>query len=96
MIAAQLRSDLTHLAGTRLVVIMNASEEAKSMDVGPHLVLFEASGSVSLAFKTAVTPNAFAVSADSRIVNRKIPQDVEDLAQLAREAIGGEVSMSAG
>lgn len=89
-IASQLREGPARLDGARLVVVMRNAEEAHSMGLGESpTIVFEPDNSVSMGFETAVTPNAFAVSADGRIVARRIPGSADDLVELAREAMGG-------
>lgn len=92
-----LRDGSMALNGAQLVVVMHDTDEARSIDVGrSRMVVFQSDNSISMAFRTAVTPNAFALSAAGKIVDRRIPSSVEDLAELAREAVREEVRLGIG
>lgn len=77
-----------------LYVILNEGEEEFGLTPGPH-VFSQSDREASEAFMNDATPQAFLVDRGNRVVEKSIPNAIEDLRQLARKAPkGGEAIKS--
>ena len=79
--------DLT-LGGPVYVVVRNEQErDALALDPGLH-ILFQEDGTVSWAFRSTATPQAFLIDADGIVVAVGFPNSLRDLKQLVTGAPG--------
>jgi hypothetical protein len=80
----------------RLVVVADGREVARSIAAGRGFVAaYQLNGTVSEAFQSSITPQAFAIDSQDRIVARDVVGSLAAVERLAEDALkGGEVHIA--
>lgn len=76
-----------------ILIVTDNTEKGRSLGLKTGAkVLLQSGRRVSTAFRTSITPHAFSIDADGRVVDRRVPGSVDDLLQLAEVSRGGDGS----
>jgi peroxiredoxin len=73
--------------GSTTYVVVRDEREGEALALDPQLeIAFQENGTVSWAFRSSATPQAFVVDADGIVAASGFPNSVEDLRELVRHA----------